>query len=188
MTDATNHFAGKNLFCNLDCSQAYHFVQIAGDLSVQVLAFNFASRTFAYNCLAQGLNKSVTGFWSFVKHYLDSCLAANDCTQIMDDITAGVNGFDEMIPALRKIFDRLRESGLKLSAHKCEIGTTKFDYLGNTTTPKGISLESAEIEKFLGQIRMPNAVKQMKGLIGFVQFFQNFIPNLGQKLLPFYKL
>ena len=35
---------------------------------------------------------------------------------------------------------------------------------------------------------MPNTVKQVKRLIGFVQFFRNFIPNLGQKLLPFFKL
>ena len=157
MTDATNHFAGKNLFCKLDCSQAYHCVQMADDLSVQLLAFNFASRTFVYNCLAQGLNKSVTGFRSFVKHYLDPCLAANVGTQFMDDIAAAVNNFDEMIPALRKIFDCLRESGLKLSAHKCEFGTTKIDYLGSTITPKGISPESAKIENFLGQIRMPNS-------------------------------
>ena len=64
----------------------------------------------------------------------------------------------------------------------------KIDYLGSTITRKGISPESAKIERFLGQIRMPNTVKQVKRLIGFVQFFQNFIPNLGQKLLPFYKL
>ena len=179
ITDATNHFAGKSFFCKLDCSQAYHCVQMADDLSVQLLAFNFASRTFDYNCLAQGLNKSVTGFSSFVKHYLDPCLAANFCTQFMDDIAAGVTNFDEMIPALRKIFDRLRELGLKLSAHKCEFGTTKIDYLGSTNNPKGISRESAKIEKFLGQIRMPNTVKQVKRLIGFVQFFQNFLPNLG---------
>ena len=107
------------MFCKLDCSQAYHCVQMADDLSVQLLAFNSASRTFAYNCLAQGLNKSVTGFSSFVKHYLDPCLAADVCKQFMDDIAAGVNNFDEMIPALRKIFDCLRESGLKFSAHKC---------------------------------------------------------------------
>ena len=62
MTDATNHFAGKNLFCKLDSSQAYHFVQMAYDFSVHLLAFNFASRTLAYNCLGQGLNESVTGF------------------------------------------------------------------------------------------------------------------------------
>ena len=126
MTDATNHFAGKNLFCKLDCSQAYHCVQMADDFSVHLLAFNFASRTFAYNCLAQGLNKSVTGFSPFVKHYLDPCLAANVCTQFMDDIAAGVKKFDEMIPALRKIFDCLRESGLKHSPHKCDFGTTKL--------------------------------------------------------------
>ena len=35
---------------------------------------------------------------------------------------------------------------------------------------------------------MPNTVKQVKRLIGFVQFFRNFISNLGRKLLPFYKL
>ena len=106
----------------------------------------------------------------------------------MDDIASGVNNFDEMIPALRKIFDCLRESGLKLSAHKCEFGTIKIDYLGSKITPKGISPESAKIEKFLTQITMPNTVKQVKRLTGFVQFFRNFIPNLGQTLLPFYKL
>ena len=35
---------------------------------------------------------------------------------------------------------------------------------------------------------MPNTVKQVKRLIGFVESFRKFIPNLGQKLLPFYKL
>ena len=101
MTDATNHLSGKNLFCTLNCSQAYHCVQMADDLSVQLLAFNFASRTFAYNCFSQGSNKSVTEFSSFVKHYLHPCLAANVFTQFMDNIAAGVNNFDEMIPALR---------------------------------------------------------------------------------------
>ena len=80
MTDASNHFAGKSLFTKLDCSQAYHCVQMADDLSVRLLAFNFGSRTYAYKCLAQGLSKSVTGFSSFIRHYLDPCLAADLCT------------------------------------------------------------------------------------------------------------
>ena len=167
MTDATNHFAGKKLFCKLDCSQAYHCVQMADDLSVQLLAFNFASRTFAYTCLAQGLNKSVTGFSSFVKHYLDPCLAANICTQFMDDIAAGVNEFDELIPVLRKFFDCLRTSGLKLSAHKCEFGTTKINYLGSTITPKGISPESEKIQNILDQIRTANLIQNILNFFTF---------------------
>ena len=35
MSNASNHFAGKKLFTKLDCSQAYHCVQMADDLSVQ---------------------------------------------------------------------------------------------------------------------------------------------------------
>ena len=101
-TDATNYFAGKCLFCKLICSQAYHCVQLADDLSVLLLALNFACGKIAYNCLAQGLNKSVTGLSSFFKHYLDPSLAANLCTQFVDDFAAGLQILDEMIPALNK--------------------------------------------------------------------------------------
>ena len=66
---------------------------MADDVSVQLLAFNFASRTYAYKCLAQVLNKSVTGFSSFIRHYLDPCLASGNFTQFMDDIGNAVTSF-----------------------------------------------------------------------------------------------
>ena len=46
LTDAAQHMAGKNLFCKLDCSQAYHCLQMADQQSIELLAFNFASRLF----------------------------------------------------------------------------------------------------------------------------------------------
>ena len=55
LTDVAQHMAGKKLFCKLDCSQAYHCLQMADERSIEMLAFNFASRTFAYRRLAQGL-------------------------------------------------------------------------------------------------------------------------------------
>ena len=48
LSDAAQHLAGNSLFCKLDCSQAYHCLQMADQRSVEMLAFNFASRTFAY--------------------------------------------------------------------------------------------------------------------------------------------
>ena len=41
MVDAAQHMAGKRYFCKLDCSQAYHCLQMADKQSVQLLAFNF---------------------------------------------------------------------------------------------------------------------------------------------------
>ena len=42
MADTTVHFIGKTLFSKLDCSQAYHYVQMANRPSVQLVAFIFA--------------------------------------------------------------------------------------------------------------------------------------------------
>ena len=135
---------------------------------------------------AQGLNKPVAGFSSFVKHYLDPCLAANVCTKFMKDFSAGVNEFDEMTPVLRKNFDCLRKSSLKLLAYKFEFGMTKFNYLGSTIFTTRYLAGMWQNSKILMQIRMPTSVKQVKRLAGFVQFFlRSFMHNLMDKLLHF---
>ena len=50
--DAAQHLARKSPFCKLDCSQAYHCLQMVDQRSVAMLAFEIASRTFAYKTLA----------------------------------------------------------------------------------------------------------------------------------------
>ena len=79
LSDAAQHLAGKSLFCKLDCSQAYHCLQMTYQRSVEMLAFNFASRTFAYKRLAQGLSISVSAFSSFMREYLDPVVKADQC-------------------------------------------------------------------------------------------------------------
>ena len=67
LTDAAQHMAGKNLFCKIDCSQEYHCLQMTDQQSIELLAFNFASRTFAYRRLAQGLSRSLSAYSSFIR-------------------------------------------------------------------------------------------------------------------------
>ena len=129
MTYAVHHFTGKTSLTKLDCSQANHCVQMADPLSVQLVSFNFSSRTYAYTRLAQGLNKSMTGFSSFVRSFLDSCLAANLYTQFLDDIRCVVETFEQVVPILRQIFDCLRKSGLRLTPHKCDFGMPSINFL-----------------------------------------------------------
>ena len=81
LSDAAQYLAGKSLFCKLDCSHAYHCLQMADQRSVEMLAFNFASRTFAYKRLAQGLSRSVSAFSSFMREYLDPVVEADQCAQ-----------------------------------------------------------------------------------------------------------
>ena len=81
LSDAAQHLAGKSLFCKLHCSQAYHCLQMADQCSVETLAFKFASRTFAYERLAQCLSRSVSAFSSFICEYLDPVVKADQCVQ-----------------------------------------------------------------------------------------------------------
>ena len=77
---------------------------MADTLSVQLLAFNSASRTYAYQLLTQELSKSVTGFNAFVRKYLDPYLTANVSTQFMDDVGCGAETFGKLKSNLQKIF------------------------------------------------------------------------------------
>ena len=85
LSDAAQHLAGKSLFCKLDCSQAYHRLQMADQRSVEMLAFTFLCRTFAYKRLEQGLSRSVFAFSSFMREYLDPVVKADQCAQYVDD-------------------------------------------------------------------------------------------------------
>ena len=58
---------------------------------VEMFAFNFASRTFAYRGLAQGLSESVSAFSSFMRDYLDPVVRADQCAQYVDDIGTAAN-------------------------------------------------------------------------------------------------
>ena len=91
LTVATRHMAGKNLFCKLDCSQAYQCLQMADQQSIEFLAFNFASGTFAYRRLAQGLSGSLMAFSSFIREYLDPGIKADQCAQYVDNIGIDAN-------------------------------------------------------------------------------------------------
>ena len=51
-----------------------------------------------------------------------------------------------------------------------------------------MSPEKSKIFKFLDKFKMPKTIKQVKRLIGFTQFFRNYIPNIGETLMSFYKL
>ena len=81
LSEAAHYLARKSLFYKLDCSQAYHCLQMANQGSVEMLAFNFASRTFAYTRFAQGLSRSVSAFSSFMREYSDPVFKADQCAQ-----------------------------------------------------------------------------------------------------------
>ena len=188
MANAVQHKAGERYFCMLDCSQAYHCLQMADEQSVQLLAFNFGSRTFAFLRLAQGLNRSLSAFNSTVREYLDHLVKADKCAQYVDDVGITANTAEELVNNIEAVFTKIRQAGLKLSMAKCAFGHPKIEFLGRSITTKGIAPIEEKIDKFLENIKLPTSVKSLQRYIGFVQFYRQCIPRLAEKLVPLYKV
>ena len=115
LSGAAQHLAGKSLFCKLDSSQAYYRLQMAHQRSVEMLAVNFAGRTFAYKRLAEGLSRSVSAFSSFMREYLDPVVTADQCAQNVDDIGIAAINATDLTRNVRAVFKCIRLAGLKLT-------------------------------------------------------------------------
>ena len=95
LSDAAQHLARKSLFCKVDCSQAYHCLQMANQRSLELLAFNFA----------------VSAFSSFMREYLDPVVKADQCVHYVDDIKIAANNTTDLTRNIRVVFQCIRNAG-----------------------------------------------------------------------------
>ena len=150
------------LFCNLECSQTYHCLQTADHRSIEMLAFNFARRTFAYRRSAQGLSLALSTLSSIMRRYLDEVIKADQSAQCLDDIGIAANEPEYLIANLKEIFECVQDAGLKLTMHKCHFEATEFEFLGRTVTPQGVKPQKQKVQIFLGKTKYLKSVKALQ--------------------------
>ena len=161
---------------------------MADQRSIEMLAFNFASRTFAYRRLAQGLSRALSAFSSFMREYIDNVIKADQCAQYVDDIGIAANDADHLIANRRATFKCIQEAGLKLTMHKCHFGAKEIDVLGQTITPQGVKPQTQNVQNFLEKSKFPKSKKALQRYLGFLNYYRNYVPRLSEHLAPFYKM
>ena len=161
---------------------------MADQRSKEMLALSFASHTFAYRRLAQGLSRALSAFSSFIREYLDKVIKADQCAQYVDDIGIAANDADHLIQNLRPTFECIRQAGLKLTMNKCAFGATEIDVLGRTITPDGVKPQRERITNCLAKTKFPKPKKALQRYLGFLNYYRNYIPRLSEKLAPFFQL
>ena len=115
-------------------------------------------------------------------------MAGDECFVYFDDLGSGAKNGKALIDNLKHFFQCIRNLGFKLSIDKFQFGIPKIHFLGHTISADGIPPNKPKVEKFLQSVKLLKTLKQVRCLIGFMQYFQKFIPNLALKLHPFSKL
>ena len=143
---------------------------MVGQQSIELLAFNFASRTFAYRRLAQGLSRSLSAFSSFICKHLDPVIKADQCAQYVDDFGIAANTPEQLIKNLRAVFQCLRKAGLKLSLAKCHFRVQQVAFLWMNNNNQGICPTKEKDRQIPRKSRVPTIQKSTTKIHWILQF------------------
>ena len=152
------------------------------------MAFSFGGWNFAFKKLALGLSRSARAFSFCVSMHLQSCVAGDTRFVYFDDLGSVARDKNKLINNLEQIFRFIQSLVFKFLKQICQFGIPKKWYLGHDISAAGIVPTKRKVENFLANVRMTKIMKQVRQLIWFVQYIQNFIPNPAPKLHPFFKL
>ncbi|XP_048140320.1 uncharacterized protein LOC125316331 [Rhodamnia argentea] len=94
---------------------------------------------------------------------------------------------EDHVAILRKLFERLRKYRLRLNPAKCVFGAKSRKLLGFMVSSRGIEIDPSKV-KAICELRPPSSVKEVRGLLGRLNYVARFISRLSETAKPFFKL
>jgi RNase H-like domain found in reverse transcriptase len=82
---------------------------------------------------------------------------------------------------------KLKTAGLKLNNEKCVFGTSRVKFLGHILTDKGLEVDSSKVEA-IAKLKKPTNVKQLRRLLGTVNYLGKFVQSLTDLTEPLRQL
>ena len=107
-------------------------------------------------------------------------------TYIDDILCIGKGSFSQHLGQLEEIFRRFYKAGLKVNAAKCSFGLKEIPYLGYIISVDGVKPDPKKIQGII-DLTKPQTVKEMKSLIGAIQFYKDMWKSRSHILLPLIK-
>ncbi|GAA0154604.1 hypothetical protein LIER_43282 [Lithospermum erythrorhizon] len=102
----------------------------------------------------------------------------------VDDMLVKSKERADHLENLRKTFNKLRESRLKINPEKCSFGVMSGRFLGYMISKRGIEPNPDKIEALL-MMRPPNNYKEVQKLTRCLAALNRFISKLGERILRF---
>ena len=82
----------------------------------------------------------------------------------------------DSIQTIRFLFERLREHNLELSPSKARLGATDANFLGHSISPAGLRPNAEKVSALIN-MPMPMDVKQVRALMGGINYYRKILPT-----------
>ena len=153
-------------------------------LSISSLFFFKVGSKFNVDCLVQEL---VANCRRQQVHAIKYNWLGNAVAVYLDDICLAADNFEEMLPRVKALFNRIRAAGFLLKAKKCDLFQETVQYLGYTISKKGIELSKNKVER-IKHWQAPTSLSELRNFVGFINFYQTHLKDFAKLCQPFYRL
>jgi hypothetical protein len=105
----------------------------------------------------------------------------------MDDILIHASDRKRLDEVTTTVLKKLKAAGLKLNGEKCVFGVTRVKFLGHILTDKGLEVDDSKVEA-ISKLKKPGTVKQLRRLLGMVNYLGKFVRGLTDLTEPLREL
>ena len=105
----------------------------------------------------------------------------------LDDVLVYSRTFDAHLEHLRLVFNRFRESGLKLKPNKCHFGQKKVKFLGHVISKDGV-LPNPDKVSAIKEYPVPRSVKDVRAFLGLANYYRKFVKDFAKIAGPLHDL
>ena len=99
---------------------------------------------------------------------------------IVDDLLIWGKDDDNHDARLKQMLKRASEVNLKFNAKKCRIRQEEVLYVGHVLSKEGLNPDPEKICA-VQEIQPPQNTKELKSLLGFIQYLAKFMPNMASE-------
>ena len=172
-------------FTKIDLRWAYHRIRIAAGYE-WLTAFRTRYGLFEYLVMPFGLTNCPATFQRLVntvlRQFIDKFVIV-----YLDDILIYSTNVGDHEGHVRQVLQALRENHLYAKAEKCDFHVEHVEYLGFHISPAGISMDPKKVSDVLDWTT-PSNTKQLRGFLGFANFYRRFILGYSDVARPLYDL
>ncbi|CAB3249360.1 unnamed protein product [Arctia plantaginis] len=105
----------------------------------------------------------------------------------IDDIRVTGSSDKEHLGRLDLVLTRLSDYGLKINLEKSEFMRDEIEYCGYKISKRGLHKADQKIKSVVNALT-PKSVSELQALLGLVNYYGRFIPNLSDILEPLHEL
>lgn len=181
--DLFSKLEGGIVFSKIDLSQAY--AQICLDeKSKELVTISTHKGLFQYQRLPYGIACAPSKFQKIMESLTQDM---DGCVCFLDDILVCGRNISEHLSRLNKLLSRLQSVGLKIEPQKCAFFQEKVCYLGYIIDKDGLHTTPEKISA-INNAPKPQNIKELQSVLGMINYYGKFVPNLATLLNPLYNL